>query len=136
MKYITYEQAKWLKEKGYNEPCYKVYNGKKLSFLRSNGKTDWLRNSYYTHLLKQNPDHNELKRIFTAPEQHHVVDWLLEKHGIWVEVRRTSHFNEIRFQAYYNEKPVTGIMGGYLSVLTPKDAYSSAFDYIKDNNLI
>jgi hypothetical protein len=123
MKYITYEQAKWLDKIGYK-------NGSTICYdIQGNPTVPYYGTKFYN-------GENNGDGVYEAPEQHELVDWLLEEHNIWVEVRRTSHFNEIRFQAYYNEKPVTGIMGGYLSVLTPQEAYNTAFDHIRENVII
>jgi len=65
-----------------------------------------------------------------------VIEWLRVNHGIWIEVRRTSHFNEIRYQSYINEKYLSGDMGGYVSHTTPQEAYSAAFNHILNNKLI
>lgn len=64
-----------------------------------------------------------------APTITDVVMWLYEEHGIWIEVRRVSNFDEIRFQSYIDEKPLVGDLGGYLSQDLPTEAYKAAIEY-------
>lgn len=123
-KYITFEQAKWLKEKGFNEVIKTLYN--------ENG----------TELVKGTLP-NSLTNYYSAPEQHQVVDWLLEKHGIWIEVRHIKTFGVNRFHIIiwkYGEEDYhtihCGNGVGYEVWDTPQEAYSAAFDYIKYTNLI
>jgi hypothetical protein len=60
-----------------------------------------------------------------------VVEWLRINHGIWVSIRVSNNkFNLL----------VTNLSGDILfndsAFNTPQEAYSAAFDYIKNNNLI
>jgi hypothetical protein len=105
-KYVTFEQEKWLNSIGFDVE---------------------LRETKYGHEM---------------PEQHQVVDWLLEKHGIFVEVfaddTEESHNDWIYL---YNitmtrKKGESRIWIDGPDKDSPKEAYSAAFDYIKNNNLI
>lgn len=69
----------------------------------------------------------------SAPTIGQVVMWLYKKHGVWIEVRRTSHYKEIRFQSYINEKPLVGDLGGYVSHEEPSMAYEAAIEHALDN---
>jgi hypothetical protein len=122
--YSTLDQAKWLKEKGFD--------------IQINGRYYWdweyLKWSFSPKgVVKWNKSEED---SYPAPEQWFLVEWLRLHHDIWVEVRKTTHFNETRYQAYINEKYLAGDMGGYVSHEEPYQAYSAAFDYIKENNLI
>jgi len=132
-KYITLEQAKWLKEKGFNIPTiYYWFENSKVSVptrTSDNQYSNW--NQFLSNL-----------RI-SAPEQHQVVDWLLSNHDIWIEVRHIKTFGVNRFHIiiwkYGKEDYHTihcGNSVGYEVWDTPQEAYSAAFDYIKNNNLI
>jgi hypothetical protein len=124
--YVTFEQAKWLKEKGFNESCRMLINGAYEPFHLNLIETQYFQNNSVL-----------LKDCYSAPEQHQVVDWLLEKHGIWVTVlldredKNTNKNKGFKAQIDYAD--------GYVYCGTfekPQEAYSAAFDYIKDNNLI
>lgn len=125
--YVNFEQAKWLKEKGFNLYCSCSYWKKDFTrhtpgYALENGETS--QENYY-----------DFPRYY-APEQWQVIEWLRVNHGIWAEVRRTQFFGETRFQAYVNDTPLTGELGGFVSQEQPKEAYSAAFNYIRENNLI
>jgi hypothetical protein len=120
--YIEFNTAKRLKEKGFDEAvrlCYSDDDDNLLPFDAGNK----------LHINSKHP-------YYSAPEQWQVIEWLRLKHDIWIEVRRTSHFNEIRYQSYINEKYLSGDMGGYVSHTTPQEAYSAAFNHILNNKLI
>jgi hypothetical protein len=112
-----FEQAKWLHGKGFDETCNKLhhFNGSDcISMINKNSENFG----------------------FSAPEQWQVVEWLRINHGIWVQVVSRNGMSKMRFEfeitrfEWYN----------YVSELTtydsPQAAYSAAFDYIKNNNLI
>jgi hypothetical protein len=133
-KYITFEQAKWLKEKGFDIPCLKYYYG--MESLQDINKV---------------LNHNEsiFNTCYSAPEQHQVVEWLRVNHGIWitpiprlnswifsiVEVKTSNHDSLIDIDfygsnAYLISKGIPTIM------MSPQESYSAAFDIIRNNNLI
>jgi hypothetical protein len=123
--YSTFEQAKWLKEKGFDEECTHAY----CQSVNLDRPIDHC----FPRINQYKPN---VKEEWLAPEHWFLVEWLRLYHDIWVEVRKTTHFNETRYQAYINEKYLSGDMGFYVSHEEPQQAYSAAFDYIKDNNLI
>ena len=108
--YITFEQAKWLKEKGFDEEC--------LYYFKKDG----------THSLIVSDDDYECQR----PEQWLVVEWLRLNHSIWVEVIETELFCKYFFQI--KRKDNTRLKNGDFN--SPQEAYSRAFDFIKNYNLI
>ena len=121
--YVTFKQAKLLKEKGFDEKVEGCYFDNQFNKI-----TNGVRNSVY-----------QSTRYISAPEQWQVVEWLRVNHGIWIEVHhiRTSSIN--RFHViiwdYKNlEDYITiyhdGIGPGYKVWDTPQAAYSAAFDYI------
>jgi hypothetical protein len=122
-KYSTFEQAKWLKEIGFNEKC---------------------ETSYYTHYEKLMIENNGATKItpmhnYSRPEQWVVVEWLLLNHGIWVHTAPENNEEDVVKWAYVIqricEEEVFFVrrIGEFNS---PQEAYSVAFDYIKENNLI
>lgn len=69
------------------------------------------------------------KNCFAASTIGETINFIYDKYNIWIEVRRTSNFKEIRFQSYINEKPLTGELGGYVSHSFPLEAYEEAIKY-------
>lgn len=147
--YVSFEQAKWLKEKGFDIECSNFYrNGHIISF-----------NQLMTHHNKGLEEFN--KRIkflgkfpptvntFEAPEQHLVVEWLYQKYKIWIKVDIITEYwfwsmrgNPVK-KADENDIEVTQLMFGllhsntrFLKYKTSQEAYSAAFDYIIKNNII
>ena len=125
--YVTWEQAKWIKEKGFIEPTL-TYWSKRDGLIENEIS---LRN------------HNERGEWGTSrPEQHVVVEWLRVNHGIWIKVNWYNYNNNNIFWSYTIEKivnypdPIDYTPNNTPNTNSPQSAYSAAFDYIKDNNLI
>jgi hypothetical protein len=122
-KYVTYEQAKWIKEKGFNIPCREGWYIAQLD-------------PYKGQLF---PDDTGGKHEIEKPEQHQVVEWLRINHGIWVESLHRGDMGDFIFKVVelnennWKKHPHYIHNEGFNS---PQEAYSAAFDYIKDNNLI
>jgi len=137
-KYITFEQAKWLKEKGFNEPCDSIY--------KEDGEFQSYKNvgDIRTHFNNSEPINPKTWHRYdtSAPEQHQVVDWLLEKHGIFVEIFADDYEENHNNWIYLYNITMTRKKGESRIWIdgspkdSPKEAYSVAFDYIKDNDLI
>jgi hypothetical protein len=71
--YVSFEVAKLLKEKGFDEPCIAIYEDK---VLRTNTLCDY---------------HNsELSSYVCAPTYQGVMKWLRIKHNLSIEVYRTA----------------------------------------------
>jgi hypothetical protein len=126
--YVTFEQAKGLKEKRFNEICLNAYNLNGLEY--NNGWCEYI-------------DDNELEinnsnlrpRDVAAPEQWQVVEWLRVNHGIWIsvdmvyETTQTGFWYSIR-QSKEDDKAICSN-----EYPTPQEAYSAAFDYVLKNLL-
>jgi len=120
--YVTFEQAKWLKEKGFDIECKMcVEEGDERSLPFNCGNT----------IHK-----NSLHPYYSAPEQWQVVEWLRVNHGIHIEILLEENKPWNKF--YYRIMKI----GQYFSLShdgiyseTPQEAYSAAFDYIL-NDLI
>jgi hypothetical protein len=117
-KYVTFEQAKWVKEKGFNIPTLTFYLDGKPMFNHNKEP----RNS---NILPGNID-------VARPEQWQVVECLRLNHGIWIYCKYQKR-GKIIFV-------IEDLQGNNITISpdlnSPQEAYSAAFDYIKDNNLI
>jgi hypothetical protein len=73
---------------------------------------------------------------FTAPEQWQVVEWLRVNHGEFVSTE--IYLGKYRYVIYKANNPHSCRTPWRDNKLfnSPQEAYSAAFDYIKDNNLI
>jgi hypothetical protein len=129
-KYITFEQAKWLKEKGFNEPCDSIY--------KEDGEFQSYKNvgDIRTHFNNSEPINPKTWHRYdtSAPEQHQVVDWIWTNYGIWISLGLSTE-NVFYYHGYNSKNSKKRFFYGvYFS--SPQEAYSAAFDYIKNNNLI
>lgn len=135
-KYITFEQAKWIKEKGYEIDTDEV-----LFYIDevNNIKEHQLKNR---DIVYTSPHHSMKENEYRTYHHWEFIDWLLEKHGIFIEVfANDTEENHNDWIYWYNitmtrkkGEPRIWIDGSPKD--SPKEAYSVAFDYIKDNNLI
>lgn len=75
-RYVSYEVAKLLKDKGFDEECIKTYN-------ISNGQT-------YIDGETCNNELTEISELITAPTQAMACDWLTENYKIYIDVSFVS----------------------------------------------
>ena len=113
--YVTFEIAKLLKEKDFNEMC-RVFWGydcteEKNILIEENSPS-----------FINNRENNNL----AAPEIWQVVEWLRSKHNIDVHhvIVAASHYGYNIFQNRTRKHKEEGYF------LTPKEAYLAAIDYI------
>ena len=143
-KYVTFEQAKWLKEKGFGkwsgnikttDYCHGKYFHKKPSGygLVNWKETDILFITGYDNWVNEYPYCD----IWTyAPEQHQVVEWLRVNHGIWISVDKQNYklFKwRVSNMNLRNDAISDLIEKSGFNYDTPQQAYSAAFDYILNN---
>lgn len=152
-KYVSFNQAKRLKEKGFKELCiaafHKDNSGKNdESAYFSSGIIS--QSEYFKFPTMSNGDkiavlQKDYVHTILRPEQHQVVDWLLEKHGIWVNVSSAMDtkpdFRSLikdTFSFCYYISPGTEklfVKNYHKSMLwqkgfkTPQEAYSAAITY-------
>jgi hypothetical protein len=111
--YVTFEQAKLLKEKEFNEKCVQGYN-----------KSE----KYLGELIVDFPNRNTDNIVISAPEQWQVIEWLRINHGIWVQV---SYYYEDKIENWYN---IIHIKKDDIETQTdcfssPQEAYSAAITH-------
>jgi hypothetical protein len=122
--YVDFNTAKWLKEKGFNEECRQRFwedNNEDIMCFQDNcSKSNW-------------NDYDDSQTIYySAPEQWQVVEWLRINYNIDVHHVIVGAFH-YGYNVFQNRNRKHKEEGYYI---TPQEAYSAAFDYIKDNNLI
>jgi hypothetical protein len=115
---VSFEIAKLLKEKGYNQQGFPYYS-KDLDF------DDIELNHHYKDFYPENG-----YEIFTAPTIAEVIMWLYENHGIWIAVTIISQES---WQCYITEigKPL-GLTYNTDSN-SPIEAYEAAIIYTLKN---
>jgi hypothetical protein len=132
--YVTYTQAAWLKDKGFDERV----------------------NSYYIN-RDEYDEKNPIKRVtengllcdIKRPEQWLVIEWLRVNHGIWINIDWMPRIIPYNSGYYCHLRGITKKLNqdnfipinetlelGYEIFNSPQEAYSAAFDYIISNNLI
>jgi hypothetical protein len=138
-KYVTFKQAKWLKEKG----------------LVANCKRYWVKYTNTKYKEMSNIELEDLDReigiggnlIIPKYEQHQVVDWLVDTHNIWVEVTPDSYGDLWYVKLLVSSESLWNNIDKRHEILTAhrkfncehksrQDAYLAAFDYILNKNLI
>jgi len=130
--YISFEQAKWLKEKGFDVHCTNAYAEERL-INKSTGGDRFTGVYRFVTLSKFH------KRYYHAPEQWQVIEWLRVNHGIWIVVSPLLNHNFFYTILDLNSDRLIPLNYGddtNFKYKSPQEAYSAAFDYIKDNNLI
>ena len=114
--YVTFEQAKRFKEKGFDVECKMcVQDGDDRPLPLDCGNT----------LHK-----NSIHPYYSAPEQWKVVEWLRLNHGIDIFIVPTNRcipFDNYKFNIYKN-KELRQL--SLLDFKSPQEAYSAALDYV------
>ena len=88
--YVSFEVAKLLKEKGFNEQCWKLYELGDFGIpVRLNGfelnDEGGFWNNEYLELYKK--EHSYINDICSAPTHQMAMQWLREKHLIFFDFR-------------------------------------------------
>jgi hypothetical protein len=81
--YVTFEQAKLLKEKWFNELCLTCYK-----FDCTEKEYNLIQENSITYFNNRQQEEGYVPEI-AAPEQWQVVEWLRVEHGIWISVSIT-----------------------------------------------
>ena len=123
--YVTFEQAKWLQEKGFDvdtETCFHALLGHDIdTFMKWDNGRGYL----------------------VRPEHWQVVEWLRINHNLWVNTQYMGA--DLKWNYSIDDLTTTGsewlsygqdINERHIIFHSPQEAYSAAFDSIKNNNLI
>ena len=143
-KYVTFEQAKWFKEKGFEEKCNSYYLYYYNNITKEIYDIDYTPKSYdfRNYSIPNNFNHKFYNQktngleFCSAPEQWQIIEWLRIKHKLFIVVLPKLKDLGLFYGGFiYNEKDDT--MKSYGSNYnSPQEAYSTAFDYIIKNKII
>lgn len=131
---VSFEIAKLLKEKEFNENCSDYYT--QTGNLNSDGWGDII---YEQGFGSGEPDRmlrfnysdfnkNQKETCFLCPTIAEVVMWLYEKHEIWIGVEASDDFTMFCFRV--RKKEVSRLSFDYNS---PTEAYEAAIFYVLSN---
>lgn len=84
-------------------------------------------------LLKQKDEIFDVVSTLDYPTIAEVIDWLYEKHSIWISVSNVPFENHFTFE--YSINTIKECKYQYGTFLSPTEAYESAIEYCL-NNLI
>jgi len=124
--YVSFQQAKWLMEIGFDSDyCNHCYD-KSGTLRRASVTNKW---------IKEDGGYHNTVNVFIAPEQWQVVEWLRVNHGVWVVAIPMLH-NGVTLTYYPSifEQGVGEDIEKYFN--SPREAYSEAFNYIMQHILI
>jgi hypothetical protein len=117
-KEVSFELAKLLKEKGYDELCGFVYNGQFEPF-----HTNKITECGY---LQTNSELINL--VYSAPTIGEVFDWIYDKHKIWISVNKEVEGFDFIIDNKYG-------LGKYQKRIdSPAEAYEEAIKNVLINN--
>ena len=112
-RYVNFEVASLLRDKGFNEPCRGVYEEK---VLRINTLCDWF-----------NCDFSE---YVSAPTQAMACDWIEEEYGIFIQINRDNQYYEGReVIAVTKEDKERGHMAMYYARVFDKYSLSNTTEH-------
>ena len=124
---ISFELSKKLKEKGFNKECFYYYSstGDLIEPYEENGSS--IDTEFRVELSDLLDYHNyQYLSRYAAPTIAEVVMWLYDKHGIWIEVRKSYLLNQ--FVAVTKNPRVE-----LSSKDSPIEAYEAAIEYTLKN---
>jgi len=129
---VSFELAKLLKEKGFDEKCSHYYINDFQNF-KHDGKlyktslpNDWDNENIFQYVKRTNQPH-----LCNAPTIAEVVMWLYEKHGVWISVFNDDvNFFWMGIILKTKERLRDGNAREFYS---PTEAYSAAIEYTLKN---
>jgi len=143
--YVSFKQAKLLKEKNFDVECRSYYelalNSQENEQDGYSGPFGWkegglnTQSDYFINNYNGLDFSNKNWYLCARPEQWQVVEWLRINHGIWVTVGNV--FSEYTHWAYgiseNNRGMIVPFREGQDNIdyfTSPQEAYSAAFNYI------
>ena len=118
---VSFEIAKLLKEKGFNEPCIAIVTKENKHHLVSGTEHTLINGIVFTTAKNKGlPDH-----IYSAPTIADVVCWIYEKHKIWISVDPHNDTDTWFYTISHNKSEI--VFGNYNG---PIEAYDAAIEHI------
>ena len=112
-RYVNFEVASLLRDKGFNEPCRGVYEEK---VLRINTLCDWFNSDFSEYV--------------SAPTQAMACDWIEEEYGIFIQINRDNQYYEGReVIAVTKEDKERGHMAMYYARVFDKYSVSNTTEH-------
>jgi hypothetical protein len=112
-RYVNFEVANLLRDKGFNEPCRGVYEEK---VLRINTLCDWFNSDFSEYVA--------------APTQAMACDWIEEQYGIFIQINRDNQYYEGReVIAVTKEDKERGHMTMYYARVFDKHSLSNTTEH-------
>lgn len=129
--FVTFEIAKKLKEKGFNECCLGYYtNDNNLYFNYTHKASSKYTDCYLSHNLM--PQDSVSGKFFDAPTLSQVLEWLREEKKIFIDVRFNRHYQLYRYYAFTMSTDSEDMYGEY-PVNTYEQAALAGIEYVLDN---
>lgn len=138
---VSFELAKLLKEKGFNNECsffYSVMEGEEGKLLPVTSSLEhvmeyskkgykFFDESTDKTLIHQTLRNDYAKGTVTAPTIAEVVMWIYNKHGIWVISKKVNGLNKWFAQIYKNN--ANDLCDTNIINISPTEAYTAAIEY-------
>jgi hypothetical protein len=125
--YVTFEQAKWLKEKGFDINTRTAYD------YRTYQPSNLFEENLEIINNAKNYSNSEYER-FQRPEQWQIVEWFRINHDIWVIVNiaidNTWYFELYDLKDKRNAEIFIEAKHNTYFHNSPQNAYSAAIDYV------
>lgn len=128
-KYATYEQALLLKEKGFTVPCR--YYSLKDGIIHEGFEHEHWGDNRIANWNRENIGIKPFTGFVSRPDVNTVVNWLFEKHLIWIAVNIDDIINNPVFQyniKWYDGKRFNEMVG--IGTTLPNESYSKAIDFV------
>lgn len=118
--YVSFEVAKLLKEKGFDEECHHVYEGEDI---------EWANILYGEDVLSNSND------VISAPTQQMAMRWLREDKNIFIEISTSIDLNgRYHYSCFILDKECKYLRKGYTDFdWTYEDAVEAALKYCLKN---
>lgn len=112
-RYVNFEVASLLRDKGFDEPCRGVYEEK---VLRINTLCDWFNSDFSEYVA--------------APTQAMACDWIEKQYGIFIQINRDNQYYEGReVIALTKEDKERGHMTMYYARVFDKHSVSNTTEH-------
>ena len=103
--YVSFETAKLLKEKGFNEELCYIYS--KYGDLHRIIDTEYSVSTCDYEIKIRNSDYNDITQykynfLVTAPTQSLIMRWLREVHNLFIDISIIPHSTVTMEQKYYH----------------------------------